>query len=268
MEKFKFKKSLGQNFLRDDNIIHKIVESAVIDDDTLVIEIGPGGGALTKLMVPLCGQILLYEADRRLESSLQDLLKDYSNYNIFIGDFLQANLNEDLEGYSYSKLFVVANLPYYITTPIIMKFIDSNVFPDLMVLMMQREVALRFSALPGSRNYGSITVFLNYFYDIEILFSVSRNCFEPKPNVDSAVIRMKKKKNLDRVRDIEWFKRVVRDSFSMKRKTLRNNLRNYDLEVVEEVLKGFGFDTSVRAEKLSLNVYIKLANRLFDVESK
>lgn len=262
MKRFEFKKSLGQNFLHDQNIIHKIVDSADIDKNSLVIEVGPGGGALTELIVPLCGQALLYEADRRLESSLQQLLYQYSNYEIIFGDFLEVDLSSNLKRYHYDKLYVVANLPYYITTPIIMKFIDENIFPDQMVIMVQKEVAYRLAAKVGTKDYGSLTVFLNYYYDIQKLFDVSRNCFTPKPNVDSAVIRMNLKEERLKVNNIDLFKSLVRDSFLYKRKTLRNNLKGYNLEIVASVLSKYGFDLSVRAENLSLEIFVEMANEL------
>lgn len=265
MKQFQFKKSLGQNFLNDKNVIHKIVESANIDKDTFVIEIGPGGGAITELMVPKAGNVLLYEADSRLESHLRGLLKNESNYQIVIGDFLKANVKEDIAKYSYDKLYVVANLPYYITTPIIMKFVEDCILPDKFVIMVQKEVAYRLAAKVGSKDYGSLTVFLNYYYDIKKLFDVSRNCFTPKPNVDSAIVEMQLKRDRLDVLDIDLFNKLVRDSFLYKRKTLRNNLKNYDLEVIETVLKKYGFDLSVRAENLELNLFVEMANELVNL---
>ena len=262
MKQFQFKKSLGQNFLNDKNVIHKIVESAEIDKDTLVIEVGPGSGALTELMVPKAGRALLYEADGRLEEHLKELLKNYDNYKIRIGDFLEADLKKDLVNYDYKKMYVVANLPYYITTPIIMKFVEECVLPDKMIIMVQKEVAYRLSASVGSRDYGSLTVFLNYYYDIKKLFDVSRNCFVPKPNVDSAIVELKLKNNRLDVKDMNLFNRLVKDSFLYKRKTIRNNLKNYDLTVIENVLIKFGFDLGVRAENLNLEVFVEMANEL------
>ena len=262
MKQFQFKKSLGQNFLDDKNIIHKIVESSGVDKDTLVIEVGPGGGAITELLVPKAGSALLYEADSRLEGHLKGLLKSYDNYKIIIGDFLKADLRSDLSNYSYSKLYVVANLPYYITTPIIMKFVEDFVMPNKFVIMVQREVAYRLSARVGSRDYGSLTVFLNYYYDIKKLFDVSRNCFTPKPNVDSAIVEMKLKDNRLEVLDMDLFNNLVRDSFAHKRKTIRNNLKGYNLEIIENVLRSYNFDLNVRAENLELEIFVKIVNEL------
>lgn len=262
MKDFQFKKSLGQNFLNDKNVINKIVESADIDKDTLVIEIGPGGGAITELMVPKAGRAMLYEADSRLEEHLNNLLSSNDNYEIVIGDFLKADLVRDLARYSGMKIYVVANLPYYITTPIIMKFVEECVLPQKFVIMVQKEVAYRLSAGVGSRDYGSLTVFLNYYYDIKKLFDVSRNCFTPKPNVDSAIVEMKLKNNRLEVLDMNVFNKLVRDSFSFKRKTLRNNLKGYNLELIERVLEMYGFDLSIRAENLELEVFVDIANEL------
>ncbi len=262
MKDFQFKKSLGQNFLNDKNVINKIVESADIDKETLVIEIGPGGGAITELMVPKAGQSILYEADSRLEEHLNELLIGYDNYEIIIGDFLKADLFGDLKSYSGMKIYVVANLPYYITTPIIMKFVEECLLPQKFVIMVQKEVAHRLAAGVGSRDYGSLTVFLNYYYDVKKLFDVSRNCFIPKPNVDSAIVEMKLKDNRLEVSDMDVFKKLVKDSFAFKRKTLRNNLKGYNLEIIDKVLKNYGFDLSVRAENLELEVFVEIANAL------
>ncbi len=263
MEKdFSFKKSLGQNFLKDSNVINNIVKSANIDKNTLVIEVGPGGGALTKEIVPLSLFSLLYEADSRLEDNLKRLLSSLDNYLLKIGDFLDVDLKKEVSGYNYSNLYLIANLPYYITTPIIMKFILEDVLPDKIIVMVQKEVASRFAAKVGSKDYGSLTVFLNYYYDINKLFDVSRNCFVPKPNVDSTVICMNLKKNRREIRDMNVFKKLVKDSFRYKRKTIRNNLKGYDLDVIEEILKKKGYDLNSRAESMGLDVFIDIANNI------
>ena len=253
---------ISKNFLIDDNVIKKIVNSADIDKNTLVLEVGPGEGAISKFLVPLSGHSILYEIDKSLEEKLCNLLKVYTNKNIFIKDFLKVDIKRDINNYKFDKLYVVANLPYYITTPIIMKFIDEDVFPDKFIVMIQKEVAHRLSASVGSKDYGSLTVFLNYYYDIDILFDVSRNCFIPKPNVDSAVISMRKKDTQLEVKNIKLFKKLVRDSFLHKRKTIRNNLKMYDLSIIEQVLNNHGFDLNIRAENLSLEVFVDISNNL------
>ena len=259
---FKHKKSLGQNFLKDKNIINKIVDSANIDKNTLVIEIGPGEGAMSELIVLKSMYTIMYEIDKRLEKVLSNKLFKYDNYKIIFNDFLKEDIKEEISKYKYNNLYVVANLPYYITTPIVEKFIDDEILPDKMILMMQKEVALRYSAKPGSKEYGSLTVLLNYFYDIKKVFDVSRKSFIPEPNVDSAVICMSKKNNRLNVKNIDFFKRFVRDCFRYKRKNLKNNLKNYDLNKIVNILNKYDMGLDVRAEKLSLEVFVDIVNEL------
>lgn len=259
---FNFKKKFGQNFLKDDSIPKKIVESANILDDSLVIEIGPGAAALTKILGKKAMQVLCYEIDESLEDILDHELVGYDNVDIIFDDFLNRDVKKDIEKYNYSHLYVVANLPYYITTPIVTKIVEEGINVEKVVIMIQKEVADRFAAKPNSKEYGSITVFLNYYFDIKKEFLVSRNCFIPKPNVDSIVISLNKKKEMLSVNNQELFFKLVRDSFRFKRKTLRNNLKGYDLKKVEDVLKEYKFDLSVRAEDLPLEVFVKISNNL------
>ena len=190
MEDFKFKKSFGQNFINDKNIINKIIECSDIKENSLVIEIGPGSGNLTKELSRVARNVLAYEIDERLEDILDENLLGCNNVKILFQDFLQADLNNDIKEYNYDHLYLTANIPYYITTPIIEKIIRSKINFDKITLMMQKEVGERFSAKPGNKAYGSITVFLNYYFDIKKEFVVSRNLFTPKPNVDSVVVTL------------------------------------------------------------------------------
>lgn len=258
MEKFRFKKSLGQNFLKDKNIIHNIVDNSLVDDKTLVIEIGPGSGALTFELALVAKYVLAYEIDTNLESVLANKVSCYNNVNIIFDDFMKRNVVDDIKDYKYETIAVVANIPYYITTPIIMKLIQSGIDASVMTLMVQKEVGDRLSAKCGCREYDSITVFLNYYFNIKKLFIVSRNSFVPKPNVDSIVIQFLKKDRLDDV-DINHFQDVVTDAFQFKRKNLRNNLKKYDLIKVSDVLGHFGYDLNVRAEQLPLEVFVELS---------
>ncbi len=259
---FTFKKSLGQNFLKEDSIASKIVSCANIEENTLVIEIGPGAGALTKKLSPKAKTVLAYEIDSRLEMILDKELLHYENVDMIFDDFLKRDIKKDLEKYHYDHLYVVANLPYYITTPIITKLIDDKIEVEKIVVMIQKEVGDRFAAKPGSKDYSSLTVFLNYYFDIKKEFLVSRNNFVPKPNVDSIVISLTKKKDQYQIENEELFLQLVRDSFRFKRKTLKNNLKGYNLEKVEQILKQNGLDLSVRSEQLSLEIFIKIANYL------
>ncbi len=261
-ENFKFKKSLGQNFLYDDNICRKIVDSASIDKDTLVIEIGPGKGAISKYIISKCKYFIMYEVDERLRNGLNNLIDGFDNAFVVFNDFLKEDVVSRLKGFEYKKLYVVANLPYYITTPIITKLIDDNIMPDKIVVMVQKEVANRYSAIVGNKDYSSLTVFLNYYYNIKKLFDVSRNCFIPVPNVDSSVICMNYKINTNIVKDRNVFNKLVRDSFKYKRKTIRNNLSGYDLNKINDVLKKYNLDLNVRAENINVNIFVEIANRL------
>ena len=261
---FNFKKKYGQNFLNDVTIPKKIVDCANIEENSLVIEIGPGAGIMTKLLSEHKNvkQVLAYEIDESLEEILDERLIDTNNVDIIYDDFLNRNVKEDLKKYDYANLYVVANLPYYITTPIIMKLIETNLDINKIVIMIQKEVADRFSATPNTKEYGSITVFLNYFFDIKKEFSVSRNLFTPRPNVDSMVISLSKKKNNYQLKDKELFFKLVRDSFKFKRKTLRNNLKGYDLDKVSEVLDKYHLDLTVRAEDLPIEIFVDISNNL------
>lgn len=260
MNDFEFKKSLGQNFIKDDNIIEKIAKYASVDKDTLVIEIGPGAGSLSKKIIPLCGNAILYEIDTRLKDILNNELSDNDNYEIIFGDFLDQNVKKDIEKYNYKKLYVVANLPYYITTPIITKLLD-EVYPDKIIIMIQEEVADRLCAVNGTRDYGMISVLLGSRYDIKKLFRVSRNCFVPMPNVESAVISLDKCDRLGNV-DKVAFEKLIKDAFQYKRKNLRNNLRGYELDKIEEVLNRYNYDLSNRAEDIPVSVFIEITNNL------
>ena len=259
---FTFKKKFGQNFLKDQNILDKIVNKSEVDKDTLVIEIGVGAAALTKTVAPNAYKVLGYEIDTTLKPILEDKLKEYNNIDIIYDDFLNRNVNEDIKKYNYKKIYVIANLPYYITTPIITKLIDDNVNVDKMVVMVQKEVGDRFNAKPDTKNYNSLTVFLNYYFDINKLMDVSRKCFVPEPNVDSVIIELKRKETKYNVKNEKIFFKLVRDAFTHKRKNLRNNLKGYDLEKIENVLKEYNLDLNVRAEHLTIDQFINISNEL------
>ena len=263
---FHFKKNYGQNFIIDRNIIEKIVASSQIDENTLVIEIGPGAGSLTVGLAQHAKQILCYEIDTTLKPVLEDNLKSYKNVDIIYGDFLKSCPLEDIKKYQYTKLYVIGNLPYYITTPIIMKIVEDHLPVDKLVIMVQKEVGDRFRAKPGTRDYGSFTVFLNYYFDVHKLLDVSRNVFLPKPNVDSSVVEFTRKKEQFQLLDDTFFFQFVRDCFKQKRKTLRNNLKGYDLNILESLFQSQGYSLKDRAEKIPLNVFVLVANEY--VESR
>ena len=227
MKNFEYKKSLGQNFLIDKNIINKIINSIDLKEESLIIEIGPGSGALTKKLVKLNANVVSFEIDTRLKNELDIICSENNNLEIIYEDFLKINLKEFLKTKKYKNLYFIANLPYYITTAIINKITEESK-PNEMILMVQKEVAERFSACPNTRNYGSISVFLQYNYEISRVTLVPKTCFYPSPKVDSMVIKFKSKENDMKALDEEKFYKLIKDSFQFKRKNLRNNLKNYN----------------------------------------
>ena len=260
---FSFKKKFGQNFLYDENILRNIVEKSNIDKDTLVLEIGVGAAFLTYYTAKAAKYVLGYEIDESLKEIINDQLKECDNTEIIFEDFLKADVSTKLKEYNYKKLYVVANLPYYITTPIITKIINDNLGVDKIVIMVQKEVGDRFNAKPNSKEYNSLTIFLNYYFDIRKLMDVSRNSFVPKPNVDSSIIEFNSNKKYS-VKDEELFFKIVRDSFQFKRKNLRNNLKEYNLDKIEEALSKLNKDLTARAESLTIEDFIFITNYLKD----
>ncbi len=258
---FNFKKKFGQNFIIDENVIDSIINKANIDRNTLVIEIGPGFGSLTYKLAKNAKNVLCYEIDTSLKKILNDNLKEFSNIEIIYNDFLKQDIKEDIKKYNYEKLYVVANLPYYITTPILIKIIEDNIAVEKIVVMVQKEVGDRFKAKPNSKDYSSLSVYLNYYFDIKKILDISRNIFMPKPNVDSIVIEFNKKERL-KLKNEQLFFNLVRDAFKQKRKNLRNNLKNYNLEKINNVLKEYNLDLSARAEQLDINIFTDIANNL------
>ena len=262
MEKFNFKKKFGQNFLKDIRIVERIADIPSITKEDLVIEVGPGKGILTEQLAIRSKKVLSYEIDKELEEDLSKLQNKYNNIDIIYDDFIERNISEDIEKYKYNKIFFVSNVPYYITTPILMKLMEEDVSFSKIVMMVQKEVGDRFSAKPNTKSYGSITVYLNYFYNIKKELYVDRKEFTPIPNVDSVVISFSIKDELLQLTDKELFFEIVRNSFQFKRKTIKNNLFNYNLEKIEKVLLNRGYSLSSRAEQLPVEVYVEIANIL------
>ena len=257
---FVIKKKFGQNFIIDNNIINNIVNSAVIDSDTLVIEVGPGMGALTNELVKVAKNVLCYEIDTTLKPILEKI--DAPNLEIIFADFLKRNVLNDIKKYEYKHLYLVANLPYYITTPILMKIIDENIPVEKIVVMVQKEVGDRFKAKEGSKDYSSLSIIFNYNYNIKKLMDISRHVFIPEPNVDSIVLGFETKTEKEFIKNPQLFYQLIRDAFTQKRKNLRNNLKKYDLEKVEKILSNHGFDLSARAEQINYKIFIEIANNL------
>lgn len=258
MRSFDYKKSLGQNFLKDKNIISKISESINPTEEDLIVEIGPGAGALTNELVKKQCDVICFEIDTRLKEILESI--DYPRLKIVFNDFLKVNLKEYIDETKYKNIYFVGNLPYYITTAIINKIIDES-NPHEITVMVQKEVGDRFMSKPYSRDYGSLSVFLQYNFDVTKVVNVNKRCFEPVPKVDSVVVKLSKNKKYEAKNEDKFYK-LVKDSFTQKRKNLRNNLRNYDLTKVEEVLKKYDKDLTARAESLSVEQFVEISNNI------
>ncbi len=257
---YKHKKKFGQNFLKNKKVLINIIDSIDVTDKDLILEIGPGQGALTKYLKLFNCNIRCYEVDSDLKVYL-DSFEDEKTSIVF-KDFLSVNVEEDIKDIKYNNLYVVANLPYYITTPILDKIINTNINVKEMVLMVQKEVAYRFAAKPGTKDYGAITAILNSYFDIKLLFEVSRKEFVPEPNVDSAVIKFKSNENSEKIANRQLFNRLVRDAFRMKRKNIKNNLSNYDIDLINNILGKYGLSVQDRAEQVPLECFIEISNSM------
>ncbi len=259
---FHFKKSFGQNFIKEEGIIEKIARVADIQENSLIIEIGAGAGSLTKKLANFSScQVLAYEIDLRLQPMLGETFIEFPNVHFIFDDFLKRNILEDITLFSYQHLYVIANLPYYITTPILEKIIR-EVDVDKMILMVQKEVGERFTAEVGTKQYNSLSIFLQSYFSVKCEFLVSRNCFIPKPNVDSVVVSFTKRIPPYFISNRSFFEKIVRDSFQYKRKTLRNNLKGYDLDKISNILEKNKFSLSNRAEEIPIEVFVEISNEL------
>lgn len=271
---FSFKKSLGQNFLIDTNILRKIVDVAELSSETGAIEIGPGIGALTEQLARRAKKVVAFEIDKRLLPILEDTLSPYGNVRIIHQDVLKADIHRVIaeEFTDVADIMVVANLPYYVTTPIVMKLLTDNLPIRGIVVMLQKEVADRISAQPGTKDYGSLSIAIQYYTEAEKIMTVPRTVFIPQPNVDSAVIRLMKRKQppVD-VDDESFFFQVVRANFAQRRKTILNNLISNlpngkaIKEKIERILTEKGIDPRRRGETLTMEEFAVLSNALREV---
>ncbi|WP_343221648.1 16S rRNA (adenine(1518)-N(6)/adenine(1519)-N(6))-dimethyltransferase RsmA [Peptoniphilus ovalis] len=258
---FRFTKSLGQNFLIDGNVVRKIADAAEITEDDNVLEIGPGVGTLTEELALRAKKVLAVEIDEKLKELHKETL-DIENVKVIYGDFLKIDLDKVLEEEFNGESFkVVANLPYYITTPIIEKLVVSDINLISITVMVQKEVAKRLSAEPGNKDYGSLSVFINYYTDCKYKFQVPQTVFMPRPNVDSAVVTLKM---LEREKfDTEFLFKVVRASFTTRRKTILNSLSNsklnYSKEDIRRALELSNISPTRRAESLKLEEFMVLS---------
>ncbi|WP_314049818.1 16S rRNA (adenine(1518)-N(6)/adenine(1519)-N(6))-dimethyltransferase RsmA [Peptostreptococcus stomatis] len=262
---FKFTKSLGQNFLIDDNIVDKIVAGAGIGPGDKIIEVGPGIGTLTREMASRAQNLMAVEIDKNLIPILEDTLEDYDNVKIVNEDIIKADIrgliDENLGG---GPVKLVANLPYYITTPIIMRFLEENINVTDIVVMVQKEVAERMNAQPGGKDFGALSVAVQYYCDTEIVAKVPRHLFVPQPNVDSIVIALRvRPERKYKVDDEDLYFKVVKAAFGQRRKTLLNSISsmgNLSKDQVKEALEEAGIDPKRRGETLSLDEFAILSN--------
>lgn len=267
--KFNFQKRFGQNFLIDANILSKIVDGAEVGPDDCVLEIGPGIGTMTQYLCERARKVIAVEIDKALIPVLADTLSSYSNVTVINEDILKVDINKIAEEYNDGKpIKVVANLPYYITTPIIMGLFESQVPLDSITIMIQKEVADRMQVGPGTKDYGALSLAVQYYSEPQVLAYVSPECFIPKPNVGSAVIKLKKYADLPvKVKDEALLFKIIRASFNQRRKTLANGLGNapelpFGRDKVQSTLEELGWDVNIRGEKLTLEEFGLLADKL------
>ncbi|MBR6258044.1 MAG: 16S rRNA (adenine(1518)-N(6)/adenine(1519)-N(6))-dimethyltransferase RsmA [Lachnospiraceae bacterium] len=269
--KFSIRKKYGQNFLVDASMLEKIVETAGIGGDDAVLEIGPGLGAMTQLLAERAGSVTAVEIDKELIPILKETLADYSNVNIISGDIMKQDLKELCGGGRYK---VVANLPYYITTPIVMKLLEENASIESITIMIQKEVAQRMQTGPGSKDYGALSLAVQYYAKPVYVCTVPPECFIPRPGVDSAVVRLEVFDTPPvKVKDPEFMFKLIRAAFNQRRKTLGNAVSgdaalNISRESVQQALTGLGMDEMIRGERLTLEEFARLADVLEDSGNK
>ena len=270
---FMFQKKFGQNFLIDAHVLEKIISAAGITKDDCVLEIGPGIGTMTQYLAENAGHVVAVEIDRNLIPILKETLADYDNVTVINEDILRVDIKALAEEYNDGKpIKVVANLPYYITTPIIMGLFESGVPIDNITVMVQKEVADRMKEGPGSKDYGALSLAVQYYAEPEIVANVPPNCFIPRPNVGSAVIRLTRHKEMPvQVKDPALMFKIIRASFNQRRKTLQNGLGNaselpYTKEQIAAAIAEMGLTPTIRGEALSLAQFAQLSDILGEMK--
>lgn len=267
---FSFKKSLGQNFLIDSNVLQKIIDFSEVDEKVGVIEVGPGIGSLTEQLALRAKKVVAFEIDDRLLPILAETLAPYENITVVHADFLKVNIDETLEKYfsECDRVHLVANLPYYITTPILMHILQTSSSIGRITVMLQKEVAERMAAVPNTKEYGSLSIAVQYYTETKVVMDVPKTVFIPQPNVISSVLTLKRRSQaLVDVDDEAFFFEVVQASFAHRRKTIRNNLLSHfkkmcDKSVVLDSLRAAHVNESRRAESLAIEEFAQLANEL------
>ena len=267
---FSFKKNFGQNFLVDERVLDKIVSAADINENDLVIEVGPGIGTLTQAMAKKAGKVISVEIDKTLVPILGELLEDYNNIEIINEDILKVDINEIIENHKGMNVKMAANLPYNITTPIIMGILEKHIPMDSLTVMIQKEVAYRMNAKHSTKDYGSLSLVTQYYCEPYLVANVPQNCFMPRPNVDSAVIKLSiLKEPRIKVKNEKFMFDFIKAGFSQRRKTLVNCIFNSGLvtlnkEELGKVLNELGYDERVRGESLTLEDYGKISDKMLE----
>lgn len=267
---FRFKKNLGQNFITDGNLLRAVVTDAEITKDDVVLEIGTGAATLTRELCKQAKKVVTFELDRDLENCIRSNLEGMENYDLHFADVLKLS-DDDIRVWVPEPFKVVANLPYYVTTPMIMRFLESGLRVSSMTLMMQKEVAERLTAKNDTPSYGAVTVSVNAVADVEVTRIIDRRIFFPVPNVDSALVRVNFNKNKFFFKDYATFKKTAKAAFLMRRKTLANNLVatfSIDKPTAEQILEACGFSKTIRGEALSVEELIRLSDALSELNLK
>ena len=270
---FNFKKKFGRNFLTDHNILTKITQTAELSKEVNVIEIGPGIGSLTQYLLEEAAEVMAFEIDKSLIPILEETMAPYDNFTLVSADILKVDLLSEIQKFKNPNLpiKVVANLPYYITTPILMHLIESKIPFSEFVVMMQKEVADRIAASPKTKAYGSLSIAVQYYMEASVAFIVPRTVFIPAPNVDSAILKMvRREAPLVEVEDEEWFFKTMHSSFVHRRKTLMNNLQaafgKESKPEIEKLLAQAEISPTIRGEALSIEEFAKLADALLPLK--
>ena len=270
---FAFQKKFGQNFLIDSNVLESIIRGAEITKDDFVLEIGPGIGTMTQYLCEAARQVVVVEIDKMLIPILEDTLSEYDNVEVINQDVLKVDIKSLAEEKNNGKpIKVVANLPYYITTPIIMGLFESGVPIDSITIMVQKEVADRMQTGPGSKDYGALSLAVQYYATAKVILNVSATCFMPRPNVDSAVIKLTRHKEPTvNVADEKLMFKIIRASFNQRRKTLVNGLKNspelsFSKEQIVKAIEKIGKPETIRGEALTLEEFAELANAFTELK--
>lgn len=268
-EKFRFKKQFGQNFISDDHLLAKIVEAAEITPEDVVIEIGPGAATLTAALAEKAAQVIAIEIDKDLFPIIERRMAGYSNFELVAGDAMKVDFDALAAKYGAKRYKVVANLPYYITTPIVMRFLEDGFRVSELVIMVQQEVADRFLANPGTKAYGAITAAINYYGSVSRAFNVPRTMFTPRPEVDSSIVKIKCYESKPyQAADEKMLRRVIKAAFGQRRKTLNNALKALGLpkDELEQALQTARIDAARRGETLSVEEFVRLSNIIAEMK--